>query len=605
MSKHESNISDMSKEDKDIVNKSYNSDQSNSYESKNRSNSSLSHSKHSNSEPGLIKVYGSNNNPNPPKLDFLIFLSPVIYKTLTEKNFLKKIEEQFDNQIQMEFDQKFTIPEYYGYLLRIKGQFLNMKRDATKELLEFIVKNNLDEPENTSKSTKIEIVIIIPNGLVSMIIGTKGKQISSLIKDSEASIVINQPVYKMTYRTVSICGKPYNVSNAIMMIQKIMEDRFHEITKSEFECRPLNVKRTVTHAKFIFNYDVIDRISYKKGKSLVDKLHNELKVDISIYQDRKNRQLERKEYICSITGTIENVQFALCEITKAAKREIRSNYDGKESYSIKILINKTLITKVIGAGGCMIQEISNFSKGTSIKIMSNKDEEKKNYCYEIPVCLAGSFSSIQDASCIIIELIECFKNGGPILKNGKSLHQNIASQFINSIFTNASSEETEDEHIYTIKDRFIAKKEEASRSEDTYNQSEYIHMQNYDKYSEHSNYKKSSSNYKRRSYRDSRYNRYNESRSYSSKRSRRYSRSRSRSYSNRRRDQYKSIKNINHYDNPTFSYDDNGQIKINTYFIVPDHLVNVLFDKEGENIKSINEKTGSKINFENDVYYIY
>ena len=63
---------------------------------------------------------------------------------------------------------------------------------------------------------------MIPNGLVSMVIGTRGKQISNLINESKASIVINQPIFKMTYRTVSISGKPLNVSNAIMNIQKII-----------------------------------------------------------------------------------------------------------------------------------------------------------------------------------------------------------------------------------------------------------------------------------------------------------------------------------------------------------------------------------------------
>jgi polyribonucleotide nucleotidyltransferase len=66
---------------------------------------------------------------------------------------------------------------------------------------------------------------MIPNGLVSMVIGTKGKQILSINKDTRATIVINQPIYKMTYRTVSISGRQSNVSDAIMSIQNIMKER--------------------------------------------------------------------------------------------------------------------------------------------------------------------------------------------------------------------------------------------------------------------------------------------------------------------------------------------------------------------------------------------
>jgi len=79
---------------------------------------------------------------------------------------------------------------------------------------------------------------------------------------------------------------------------------------------------------------------------------------------------------------------------------------------------------------------------------------KKNNFHDIPLCIAGGFYSVQDATCIIIEQMECFKNGGPVLKSGKSLHENIAVQFMNSIFTNALPGENEDEHIYTLKELF-------------------------------------------------------------------------------------------------------------------------------------------------------
>ena len=39
---------------------------------------------------------------------------------------------------------------------------------------------------------------------------------------------------------------------------------------------------------------------------------------------------------------------------------------------------------------------------------------KKNNFHDIPLCIAGGFYSVQDATCIIIEQMECFKNGGPV-----------------------------------------------------------------------------------------------------------------------------------------------------------------------------------------------
>ena len=257
---------------------------------------------------------------------------------------------------------------------------------------------------------------MIPNGLVSMIIGTRGKQISNLIEDSKASIVINQPIYKMTYRTVTISGYPEGIANGIMLIQQIMEERYNEVSTIEFECPPLNVMTTQTNVKIVLSEYIVDSISSKRHNSdtFINTLKHKFDVTTKIYQDWKNRQLEKKDYVCSFKGTINHVQNAIMELISKIKDDIKSTYDGRESYQLKVLINKVFVTKLIGAGGCMIQEIANFAKGASIKIMSNKNDEKKNNFHDIPLCIAGGFYSVQDATCIIIEQMECFKNGGPV-----------------------------------------------------------------------------------------------------------------------------------------------------------------------------------------------
>ena len=119
--------------------------------------------------------------------------------------------------------------------------------------MEYTVKNNLDsnDEEGRKRSDTISIFILVPNGLVSMIIGTKGRQISNLIKETKANIVVNQPIYKMMHRTVSISGKPLQVANAITRIQEIMEERYYEVSKVEMECKPLNLNTTQTHVYII------------------------------------------------------------------------------------------------------------------------------------------------------------------------------------------------------------------------------------------------------------------------------------------------------------------------------------------------------------------
>jgi hypothetical protein len=361
----------------------------------------------------------SQKDPNikQPKLDFLIFISTKIKDSLLENKILDSIISQIGG-ISMDFDLNFKIPEYNGCLLKIKSDDIRKKRDATQHLLEFIVKHNLDHNPNEpqKKGEKIAIIIMIPNGLVSMIIGTRGKQISNLIEESQASIVINQPIYKMTYRTVTISGYPEGIAKGVMLIQQIMEERYNEVNTIEFECPPLNVMTTQTNVKIVLSEYIVDKIySRRHGNvSFITSIKDKYDVTTKVYQEHKNRQLDKKDVVCSFKGTINHVQDAIMELSYKIKDDIRSIYDGKESYQLKILINKVFVTKLIGAGGCMIQEIANFAKGASIKIMSNKNDEKKNNFHDIPLCIAGGFYSVQDATCIIIEQMECFKNGGPV-----------------------------------------------------------------------------------------------------------------------------------------------------------------------------------------------
>ncbi len=376
-----------------------------------------------------------------PKLDFLIIISTQIKDSLLENKILDSIISQIGG-ITMDFDLNFTIPEYNGCLLKIKGNEIKKKRDATQHLLEFIVKHDLDRPggEPQKKSERIAIIIMIPNGLVSMIIGTRGKQISNLIKESKSSIVINQPIYKMAYRTVTISGDPESIANGIMLIQQIMEERYYEVNPIQFECPPLNVMTSYTTVKLILAEFIINKLTSGSGKRnwerererdrdrdrgdhnrererCLEFLENEYDVHTKIYQDWGNKQIDKRDLIISIKGTISNVQEAIMRLINKIKDDIRSTYDGKESYQLRVLINKVFVTKLIGAGGCMIQEIANFAKGASIKIMSNKNDEKKNNLYDIPLCIAGGFYSVQDAICIIIEQMECFRNGGPVSIN--------------------------------------------------------------------------------------------------------------------------------------------------------------------------------------------
>lgn len=208
---------------------------------------SKSHSRSVSQNENQINEKKKVPNQKGPALDFMIFLSKNTENSLSSSGILKKIEES-TSDVKFQFDYDFTIPDLSGCVLRVKSSEMPKKKEATQQLLDFIVKNNIDQgSEENKQSDRLSILIMVPNGLVSMIIGTKGRQISNLIRSSGAMIVVNQPIFKMLHRTVAISGKTTNVCNAITQIQSIMEERYYEVSKVEMDCKPLNITTTPTH----------------------------------------------------------------------------------------------------------------------------------------------------------------------------------------------------------------------------------------------------------------------------------------------------------------------------------------------------------------------
>lgn len=68
----------------------------------------------------------------------------------------------------------------------------------------------------------------------------------------------------------------------------------------------------------------------------------------------------------------------------------------------------------------MIRDITERSGGAQIKILSDRQSERD--ARECIISINGTRENKIDATCLILEQIECFKNGGPILQSGKSIN---------------------------------------------------------------------------------------------------------------------------------------------------------------------------------------
>lgn len=195
------------------------------------------------------------------------------------------------------FDSNFVVPDMEGTVMVIESLEIQKKKEALKLILDHI--ENIRKKESEDDHNEMKGLILVPNGLVSIIIGTRGKQINYLIKSSGANIIVNQPIFKMLYRTITIVGKTNKISNAILFIYKIMEERYYEVEHVEIESKPLDLSNTKTSAKFIYNQSCVDYLLEKNSKFLKN-LEKNFNIVIKFYQEKHNKLISRNEHITVI-----------------------------------------------------------------------------------------------------------------------------------------------------------------------------------------------------------------------------------------------------------------------------------------------------------------
>lgn len=184
------------------------------------------------------------------------------------------------------------------------------------------------------------------------------------------------------------------------------------------------------------------------------------------------------------------------------------------------------------------------------------------------------------------------------MKSGKNLNQNIAQQFINSIFCSGGRKEGEEEHTYTLKDRFATRKRSKSRSRSRTPRSR-SHERSHSKERRHRS---------GRSRHDDMGNNVKQGKMCNIKFIQYYLffNSAEKEHTNHNNHSHTHHKNDN-FDldskdpSNNTSYDEKGVMKISNDIIVPDYLVSLLIGKSGETIRSIMNKSGSMITFQKEV----
>lgn len=139
-------------------------------------------------------------------------------------------------------------------------------------------------------------MILIPEALVAPIIGGKGKTIKSLIDESGADIVVNQPVVGMKERSVSLKGTPKHVAVGCLKIYQSLEKMSSTVDNIEKVAEPIPKDKIKSCCKFVVKEDSVGFIIGKNG-SFTKYLQDELKVQMQAYRDKQNRALKYDESV--------------------------------------------------------------------------------------------------------------------------------------------------------------------------------------------------------------------------------------------------------------------------------------------------------------------
>ena len=110
-------------------------------------------------------------------------------------------------------------------------------------------------------------------------------------------------------------------------------------------------------------------------------------------------------------GTLSDIEYAIKELIDRLSSYYEAKNESFDTVSLALLIPYTYVTKIIGAGGCLIKELVNRTNA-EIKVCSSKSEP---YTNEVVVTVDGTNDQKLKGTRAVLEKLELFRNGGPIL----------------------------------------------------------------------------------------------------------------------------------------------------------------------------------------------
>lgn len=190
------------------------------------------------------------------------------FLVMVSKDFVHLFNPKFCKQVcddtgceEVAYEENIQIPDIEGKVIKVQAKSLKVRKKAARILVEEMMAELHKKVGDT-----ITVLVFIPEGMVSLIIGAKGRQIKVLTQDSDTDIVVNQPIHRMSHRTVKIDGEPKNIARAISMIYGLLEDRAEDFKDITEPAKPFNINTIKVTARYVIDHKVVGFVIGRNGQ---------------------------------------------------------------------------------------------------------------------------------------------------------------------------------------------------------------------------------------------------------------------------------------------------------------------------------------------------
>uniref|UniRef100_A0A914C7L2 K Homology domain-containing protein n=1 Tax=Acrobeloides nanus TaxID=290746 RepID=A0A914C7L2_9BILA len=283
-----------------------------------------------------------------------------------------------------------------------RSQYDDLNRSAKK---------STDENMETGIGVIIEL-IDIPMDVVGLVIGKNGTQIKSIQGDTGCQVQMAGPSpHSPGYRQVTLQGAKHQIEHAKILINNVITNRFAGFEKNNngYPSPP-----TSSHTgNFPSSEEVVSMnvlipkencgSLVGKGGETIKSLQRQLGVQLGLIQDTKEPTGPKPLQITGYPDKVTNAQNYIVEnfVMKIAQNgrgdgEYLKNYNNATEKSIKIIVPRETVGRIIGKNG---QAIKGIIQASGANVQFNLDEDQ--YGLERTVIIQGSPNQVKHAAKLV------------------------------------------------------------------------------------------------------------------------------------------------------------------------------------------------------------